>query len=261
MTSLETNRKRRVIFYNLVELLVKRELKVRYRGSFLGYLWSMLNPLLTMVVLSFIFTHLMRFKMENFSLFILCGLLAWNFFHQSLLIGVNCIVNNASLLKKVKVPISLFPTVTVCSSLVNMVLALLPYFVVAIILKLELTSNVFLLPLIIIPFIFFTLGSIFLLASANVFFRDVAHSLEPVLMIAFYATPIIYPIAMLPAEYRGLLMYNPMSHFVSGFRDVLFYGEMPSMPTLIWIYSLAIGVFIAGFLCFRKLSPKFIYKI
>jgi ABC-type polysaccharide/polyol phosphate export permease len=249
------------IWFDLVYMLVQRELRVRYRGSFFGYLWSMMNPLLYMTILSFVFAHFMRFQIEHYAVFLLSGILVWNLFQQSMVTGVHSIVNNGGLMRKVKVPNSIFPAASVCSMLVNFVLAMGPFVVVSIVTGHQLTAWILLLPIMLIPYIAFIFGFVLIVASLNVYFRDIGHVMEPVLMIAFYATPVIYPEDKLPEPYHALLNLNPLAHFLREFRRVLFYGQAPTLA----VQGMAIGFGAAalgiGLLVYRSRRDRFIYAL
>jgi ABC-2 type transport system permease protein len=246
---------------DLVLLLVQRDLRVRYRGSILGYLWSMMNPLLTMIILTFVFSQLMRFKVENFAMFILSGILTWNVFHQGLSIGVNSILANCGLLRKVNVPAAIFPLASVASVLVNFLLALVPFSIVAAVTGLKITLWILMLPIYLVPLLVFTYGCGLTLASLNVKYRDVSHLLDPVLTMVFYATPIIYPVSVLPEKYSNILMVNPMSHFVELMRSALYTGTAPNVTSLYIVYGLAIAVLVMGLFTYRTNRDKFIYHL
>ena len=246
---------------DLVILLVQRDLRVRYRGSFLGYLWSMMNPLLYMVILTFVFNHLMRFKVENYAVFILSGILIWNLFLQSLMIGVNSILANGALLRKVKVPATLFPAASVCSVLVNFVLALGPYLLIALFSGVKLTSSILMLPVILLPYLLFIFGLVLLVSSLNVRFRDIGHVMEPLLTMTFYATPVLYPIDMLPDFYRMIISLNPMTHYVADLRQVLFEGHWPHFQQIGLIYAMAAASLALGAFVYRKSRDGFIYNL
>ena len=246
---------------DLVVLLVQRDLRVRYRGSFLGYLWSMMNPLLYMTILSFVFSHLMRFKIEHPAAFMLSGILCWNLFQQSLAIGVNSILNNGSLLRKVSVPAALFPAVSVCSVTVNFVLALLPFTIIALATGLDFSPQVFALPVLLLPYLIFIFGLTLMLGTLNIRFRDVGHTLEPLLQLLFYATPIVYPLEALPEKYRDLAWLNPLTPFISGIRDLMYKGTLPEPTKLIYVYVAAALTLALGVGVYRKNRDGFIYNL
>lgn len=246
---------------DLVTLLVLRDLRVRYRGSVLGYLWSMMNPLLYMSILTFVFSHIVRFKVEHYAAFVLSGILVWNLFSQSVGGGAHSIVNNGALLRKVKVPKSIFPAAAVCSVLVNFVLALVPYAIIATVTGLTLTPWLLLLPVLLVPYVIFVYGMALFVGSLNVRFRDVGHVIEPLLAITFYATPVIYPPEELPEQYRQLLDLNPMTHFVGAFRSILYYGQAPSAATVGAALFSALVAALLGVSLYRLKRDRFIYEL
>jgi ABC-type polysaccharide/polyol phosphate export permease len=214
-----------------------------------------------MLILSFVFSHLMRFKIENFALFILSGILVWNLFSQSLVIGVNSIVANGSLLRKVQVPATLFPLASVCSVLVNFVLALGPYILFAFFSGVPLNGWLLALPIILVPYLVFIFGVALFLATLNVSFRDVGHVLEPLLLMTFYATPVLYPIDQLPEKYARIISLNPMTHFLREIRTVLFDGAAPDPRTFAITCALAVIALILGLLVYRKNRDRFVYNL
>jgi ABC-type polysaccharide/polyol phosphate export permease len=251
----------RRIWIDLVALLVQRDLRVRYRGSFLGYMWSMMNPLLYMGILSFVFSHLMKFTIPHFPLFILCGILTWNLFHQSMIIGTNSIVANGALLRKVKVPSSLFPAASVCSVLVNFVLALIPYVIIGLVRGFSFSWAVLQLPVVMVALVIFTFGLVLATASMNVKFRDVSHTLDPLLQFLFYGTPVVYPITALPERYQAILWLNPLAHFVNAMRQVLFDGSFLDLGTVLTIYGLAGAALAFGAFVYSKMRDEFIFYV
>jgi len=257
----EANRRHVRRWIDLVQLLVLRDLRVRYRGSVLGYLWSMMNPLLYMLVLGFVFSHIMRFKIENFSLFILSGILCWNLFAQSLTIGTNSIIANGSLLKKVRVPAALFPSASVASCFVNFLLALIPYTCLALIMGQHIGFSVLALPLSILPFLMFVVGAALTLGSFNVRYRDIGHTLEPLLTMTFYATPIVYPITELPTKYQTIAWLNPMAHYVACVRAALFDGKFPELFNLGTAWGFGILSLALGLIVIRRQRDAFIYHL
>lgn len=255
-----TKRRLRVLF-DLILLLVQKDLRVRYRGSILGYVWSMLNPLLYMAVLSVVFSYVLKFKIDNYPVFILTGIITWNLFHQSLMQGVNSIVANGGLIRKVKVSVSLFPSATVASVLVHFLLSLVAFLLICIFTKFSPQLSWFFLPIVLIPFVLFVWGVTLAFASLNVFFRDVGHLLDPALQLLFYGTPVIYPLSVLPEKFAFIVKLNPLTHFVSSFRDVLYRGVIPSLSQ-IGILCLLAGVsMVVGVCIYRSLRGRFVYQV
>ncbi len=256
-----SSKRKIVIWFELISLLVGRDLKVRYRNSFFGYLWSMANPLMYMIILSFVFSHVMKFQIKNFPLFILSGILSWNLFHQSLSIGVNSIIANGSLLKKVQVPSAIFPSASVASVSVNFFLSLVPYSILSIYYTGSISLSILMIPIILLPFLIFILGVVLALSALNVSFRDIGHVLEPALQALFYATPIVYPIESLPPKIQMLVRLNPITHYVGAFREILFEQKYPSIDETILLSSIAALSISVGHLIFRRRRHRFIYEL
>lgn len=243
-------------------LMVKRELKVKYRETFLGYLWSMLNPLLSMLVISFVFSHLVK-NIPNYHLYVLSGVLLWSMSNVSLQVGTQSIVNSAYLLRKIKLPIWIFPMIPLGSALVNMVLSLVPYTVLFLMADQSLPSTWYLMPIVIVCFVIFVGGISLILSCLNVFFRDIQHVLEPVLSLVFYATPIIYDRrgSNIPSYVSDILGLNPFTHFVEVFRSSILRGssiegKQIAIILVLPIVSLSLGVFV-----YRKTRRNLLFKI
>jgi ABC-type polysaccharide/polyol phosphate export permease len=194
-----------------------------------------MNPLVLMLVLTFVFTKIGHAKDPFYPLYVLSGILCWNAFAQSLLNGSHSIPNNGGLLRKVKVPQWIFPSVSVFSSLVNMTFALFPFAGLALVLGLHISINLLLLPVLLLLFLSFLLGLVLIVSTVNVLFRDVGHMLESGMLILFYSAPIAYPIDMIHEKYRFLLALHPIFYFLKGFRTVLC-----SYP-VVWSDWLAMG--------------------
>ncbi len=253
--------KKQTQWYSLVILLIKRDLKVRYRSSFLGYLWSMLNPLLTMAVLTVVFSYAMRVQMEHYAIYILSGLLCWNMFAQSAQLGVNAIVDNASLLKKVSVPHWVFPTATIGSAAVHSFFALVPYFVIALAVGFEFHWGFLQLPFVVLLFFIFIEGIVLTLSTLNVFFRDVGHVLDPILQLVFYGSPVLYPLSVLPEKFQMIIQLNPITHFLEGFRSSLYSSPPLNLETWGILIALAFISFLIGSVSFTRSKDAFLYYI
>ncbi len=251
-----------VKYREFLKNLVVKDLKVRYKRSSLGFLWTMLNPLLMMLILAVVFSTIMRFDVKDFAIFLLCGLLPWNFFAQSVSMSNMSILNNAGLIRKVYVPRVVFPLSNVCSNLVNFVLALIPLFILIPILSPDkLFLSAFFLPVSMIIIFFFTAGMSLIFSTLNVFFRDMSHIVDVLFQAWFYLTPIIYPMKLIPEKYIIYFELNPMFYIIRCFRAPLFDGEIPGMRPLM-ISGAAAGVtFLFGWWLFHKYENKFIHYL
>ena len=248
-------------WFHLVSLMVKRDLKVRYRGSLLGYAWSMLNPLISMLILATIFSHVVRIETRSYPLFVLSGLICWNLFSQGISSGIHSIINNSYILRKVAVPSWVFPTATLSSAAMNAGLALIPYFLIAIWLRDIPTLTVVQIPLVFALFYLFTHGVVMALSSLNVLFRDVGHVIDPVLQIAFYGTPILYGIGSVPEKIQNLMKFNPAFHFIHAWRTAIYdHAWIAPQAWLVLIVMSGCSVF-AGRLIYQRLKKEFIYSL
>lgn len=239
-------------YWDLIKILVRRELTVKYRGSILGYLWSMLNPLLFMLIISVVFSFVVR-GIEDYNLFVLSGILFWNFISLSLNLGVSSIVRNGSLATKVKVPLWIFPVVPVFFAVSNLLLSLIPYVLLYIVKGRSLPSELWLAPFVMGCTLVFLSGITLALSMMNVFFRDVQHILEPLLTLLFYASPVIYMRTSkdMPQVVSDLLLFNPFTHFVEAFRATVYGGAHISLKEAGILVTLALSSSVIGWLCFR----------
>lgn len=254
-------------YRELIQSLVIRDLKVRYKNSVLGVLWSLLNPLLMTLVFTIVFTLMIPSDIENYPVFFLCGFLPWSFLSASLTGATGSIVDNASLVKKVYFPREILPLSEVLSNLVNFLLALVVLFAVIFVSQVGLTPAVLMLPLIVLAQVMFIMGIALLLSTANVFFRDTQHILEIVLLAWFFLTPIFYPIKTLPesAQMLGLTVdvqlwvrrLNPMASLVASYRDVLYWGEPTGWDFYLRTFVTCLAVMVVGYLVFCRFSSVF----
>ena len=263
------NRLRELWHYReLIRNLVVRDLKVRYKSSALGIAWSWLNPLLMMVVYTIFFTvFLRRDDIPHYHVFLLCGLLPWSFFNDSIFQATGSIVGNAHLIKKVYFPREVLPISTVLSNLVNFLVALPVFFILAFISGAPLTWWALLLPLTILIQVTFILGLTFLLATLNVFYRDTQHILGAIMLAWFFLTPVIYPIQDVPQQVTVLTItfdaqlwlrrLNPMASIVASYRDLLYQGAPTGLDFLLRTAVTALIVLVAGYLVFLRYSPRF----
>lgn len=262
----------------LLSNLVKRDLKVRYRNSFLGILWSLLSPLLMMLVFSLIFAKLIpREDIRQYAVFFLVGLLPWNFFVDSLMGGTTSITGSTQLVKKVHFPRVLLPTASTISNLVNFLIAFVILIIFLYVSGLGLTIHSLWVPPLLITQIIFILGLVLLFSSMNVFYRDVIMILNVVLLAWFFLTPVIYPLDWL-GETRTIIgisfnpavvmrWLNPMASIIDGYRTVLWgtmgsSGPAPMDPIyLVRTFITSALVFIVGLAAFNRTKHVFGEKL
>jgi len=256
-----------VHYRELIRNLVIRDLKVRYKNSILGVLWSLLNPLGMMLVFSVVFTVMLPMNIENYPVFFLCGFLPWSFLSASLTGATTSIVGNASLIKKVYFPREILPVAGVLSNLVNFLIAMAVLFVLILVSSGHLTAAVLMLPLLMLAQVLFVTGMAFLLSTANVFYRDTQHILEIVMQAWFFLTPIFYSIEILPKTkvLLGVTLdvqvwmrrLNPMASLVASYQDVLYWGNFTGWDFFLRTFVTCALVLVIGYLVFCRFSSVF----
>lgn len=243
-------------YRDLVRTLVARELKVRYRRSAIGFLWSMLQPLLTMVVLTAVFSSLFRFDLPRYPVYALAGIMFWNFFSQSITASMNSLRGNAQLFTKVPVPKAVFPVATVLAGLINLLLALVPLFGILLVTGHPIRPAVLFLPVAILLATLFTLGAGLLLSPLSVFFHDIIEMVGVLLTLFMYLTPLFYPMDIVPERYRWAVRFNPIRSVLEVFRDPIYYGKIPPLSHLTVAVTVAVLALVVGGVAFRKSSDR-----
>jgi ABC-2 type transport system permease protein len=252
--------------------LVTKDFKLKYRRSILGVLWSVLNPLLMMLVLSAVFSFMLRFgdEISYFPLYLILGLIMFNYMSISTSSGMTSIIDAAPLIKKIRVNKTLFPVEKVVFELLNFAISLMAVAAVVVFTllfpdarygPLTLTPNVFLLPLLMAYVILFCAGLSLLLSSLAVFFRDVIHLWGVFILAWTYATPIFYPASLLEGVMAAAMRFNPMYHYVSYFRDIVLNARTPSVMENLVCLGMAGVTFVIGFFTFKALQKKFILYV
>ena len=246
----------------LMEQLVAKDIKLKYRRSFLGYLWSILNPLMIMVIMVIVFSNMFSSDIPNFPVYLIIGQTLFNFMNESTNQAISSITGNASLLKKTYVPKYVFTVSKVTSSFVNTLFALGALVVVFIVCRVELNIYYLLIPIILLQEYIFCLGLGMLLAQGSVFFRDIQYIYAALITAWMYLTPLFYPITLLPDFLRNLVeTLNPMYFYITQFRQIVLEGRLPD-PYLICAGCIAaVLALVVGTWAFLKTQDKFILYI
>lgn len=248
-------------YKNLLWNLVARDIKVRYRRSVLGLLWTVLNPLLMMIVITIVFSTLFKQNIPNFPIYYLAGSLIFSFNSETTSNALYSIIGNASLMKKVYIPKYLFPLSKVVSGLVNLGFSLVAMFVVMLVLGVDFQPTLLLLPIPIFFTFLFASGLGLILSTATVFFRDIAHFYGVFVMAWTYFTPIFYPETILPAKALYVMNFNPMYHYVTYCRAIVLYGVFPGLKETLLCFIISILFFVLGLYVFFKKQDKFVLYI
>ena len=253
------NKLKEIYEYRLmVYSLVKRDLRGKYKGSVLGFMWTFVNPLLQLLVYNMVFSIIMRAGVEKFYLYLFVGLIPWLFFSAAITGGSTCIIAQKDLIKKIRFPREIIPISYVTSQFVNMLLSFIVVIIVSVVSGVKLTvGGILCLPVIMLVEYMMALGIALISSSLTVYFRDLEHSLAIVAMAWLYATPICYPETMVPEKYLSLYRLNPVTPVVNAYRDVLYYGKTPDLTTLLLATGIGLITIILGVLIFGKLQRRF----
>jgi homopolymeric O-antigen transport system permease protein len=254
-------------YRGLIHSLVVRELKARYRGSVLGFFWSFINPLLLLLVYSFVFTSVMpgthAKDIEPYALFMFCGILPWTWFTSSLSESSNILISGGNLIKKVLFPAEILPIVTVLANMVHFLLGLPILIVFLIYYRAPLTiTEVLWFPVIVLVQLILTTGLALILSALTVHFRDIKDILANVLTFWFFATPIIYRMSDAPERARPFLNLNPFTHLAISYQEILFYpGPFGHWKWLVALAGASILLFLAGYFLFDRLRDSFAEEV
>lgn len=242
--------------------LISRDFKLKYRRSVLGVVWSVLNPLLMMCVLAAVFSFFLRFaEIEHYPLYLILGNTLFGVMSDSTSTAMMSIIESSSLIKKIRIEKMIFPLEKVLFALVNFCLALIAVAAVMIFFQVVPTLNILFLPLLLVYVLLFSAGLSLLLSALAVFFRDVCHLWSVVITAWTYATPLFYPVDILPEWMMAVEQFNPMYHYVTYFRDIALWGVNPGLQENLICFGFAAVTFAVGFLVFKKLQKRFILYV
>jgi lipopolysaccharide transport system permease protein len=248
---------------DLIVSLTRRELASRYRGSALGILWALLNPIVMIAIFTFIFAGIFgaRFGTSgtswDYALYLFCGLLPWNAYQESLQLSSNTIVSHSNLVKRVVFPLETLPVSQALASLCNQLFGTIALLAATILVQGRLRATVLLLPIVIVPQLVATLGASWLLASLGVYLRDIAQAVTLALTAWFYLTPIIYPESVVPERYRFLVRLNPFTGLIRSYRNILIDGTLPDWAGLGYFCVFALVSFLFGYWWFARTRKGF----
>lgn len=249
----------------LMQQLILRDFKVKYKRSVLGVLWSLLYPLLMMGVMAIVFSQMFKFKVEgvNYLVYLMIGIVMFGFFSEASNMAMMSIVGNFSLIKKIYIPKYIFPISKVLFSSINFLFTLIPLLLVILIsgsgdTKCVINIYYLFIPVIFVCFFMFTLGIGFLLASFSVFLRDVIYIYGIVVMIWNYLTPVFYSISIIPLNVQFLFKLNPLYVYLDSVRNIILFSKMPTNQNLILMFVYGIGFLLIGAIHFKTKQDKFI---
>ena len=240
---------------------VKKDIRGKYKGSFLGVLWSFINPLLMTLVYAIVFPFILKSGPEHYTTFIVIAILPWNWFTTVISQGTFCMVGNADIIKKVYFPREILPLSTATSGLVNYLISVPIILIFLIASGLGFSWYILLLPLIAITQYILTFGIILITSAINVYIRDAEYIINFFITMLFYATPVLYAATLFPQKYRWILYLNPMTTIINSYRDIFYYQQMPNMIMLLSVLGVSIILTLIGILIFKKLKKGFAEEV
>ena len=240
---------------------VKKDIRGKYKGSFLGVLWSFINPLLSVLVYAIVFPYIMRVKVDNYLIYLITGIIPWTFFTSSINMGMISILTNANMIKKVYFPRIILPISSVTSCLVNFFISCIIILLFCIGSGLGISIYLLWLPLIGIIQYIMLLGFTFILSSVEMYMRDIEYIVNFILSMFFYVTPILYTPDIFPDSLAWVLKLNPMAYLVNAYRSIFYYQEMPNIIGLGLVSIFSIVIFLIGYIIFEKLQKGFAEEV
>ena len=250
--------------YNYRELLksnVKKEIRGKYKGSFLGVLWSFLNPLLQVLVYAIVFPYIMRIQTPNYLQYLIVGIIPWTFFTTVLNQGMIAVRMNSGIIKKVYFPREILPISVALSGLVNFFISCIITLLFCIFGGLGISWHLILLPVFAIIQFFLSLGIVMALSAINIYIKDIEYIVQFFLNMLFYATPILYPTTLFPENLRWILYVNPLTELIEAYRDIFMYHQIPSLLPILYLVGITIVIFFIGLFIFRKLEKGFAEEV
>ena len=246
-------------YRELIELLTAREIKVRYKQSFLGILWALFQPAVMVVLFTAIFTKIVHMPTGNipYPVFFLAGLIPWTFFSNSLNAAIPSIVINSDLIKKIYFPRVIFPITAILACFFDFLTTFVLLILLIIFFKIKLTLWILMLPFVILLQLILTIAVSLLFSSLNVFYRDVKNALASIIQIWMFATPVIYPIDAIRPHLRNFILLNPMAGIVDSYRKVVVEGNAPNWEYLAVSAGISVFLFMFAYVTFKRLEPNF----
>ena len=248
-------------YRELLKTNVKKEIRGKYKGSFLGILWSFVNPLLQVLVYAIIFPYIMRVKTDNYLIFLICGIIPWTWFTTSISNGTSCIILNSNLIKKVYFPREILPISIVTSGMINFLISCVIILIFVLFGGVGISWHLVFLPLLVLIQYVITLAFAFLLSAINVYVKDVEYIVIFMLNMAFYATPILYSTETFKGWFLWIFRLNPMAHLINGYRDIFYVHQVPQVGNLLILLGIGIGLLVLCYKAFDKLEKRFAEEI
>ncbi len=251
------------MYRELLKTNIKKEIRGKYKGSALGILWSFINPLLQVVVYAIVFPYIMRGSMDNFLIYLVCGIIPWTFFTTVIGQGCQTIRANAGIVKKVYFPREILPISVVLSGLINFLISCVIILLFVFFGGLGISWHLILLPIIALFQSLFSLGLTFILSALNIYIKDTEYIVTFILNMAFYATPILYDTSLFKGNifFQIIFKINPMATFINGYRDIFMFHQLPDMQWMMLTGLFCALLTVIGYLIFKRLEKGFAEEI
>lgn len=246
--------------YNYREFLktsILKDFRGKYKKSILGVLWSFLNPLFQLIIYSLVFPHIMGNRIENYTLYLMIGLMPWTFFNNTIIQSAACIVTNGGIIKKVFFPREILPISILTSNLVNFLITQIIVFIALIFSGIPITDAVLFFPVVVIMQYILQMGFAFIFSSITVYIRDVEYIINIFMMLMFYLCPIVYEPSMIPNNLLKYFKLNPMFDIISFYRKILYEGTIPNMNDVLKIFIVCFVILVFGYSVFKRLEKRF----
>lgn len=250
--------------YQYRELLksnIRKEIRGKYKGSFLGILWSFVNPLLSVLVYAIVFPLVLKNTQPHYVTFLIIGIIPWTFFTSAVSQGTTTVFVNGGIIKKVYFPREILPLSVVTSSLINFIISCLIIFIFLIVSGIGVSAYILLLPIIMFIQYILLLGIVFITSSIDVYIRDAEYIINFFINMLFYATPIIYSADLFPKSVAWILNLNPMAVLINSYRDILYYQQIPNLGNLFFVFLLSIILLLLGIKVFKVLEKGFAEEV
>ncbi len=232
-------------------------MKVRYRGTWLGFFWTMLNPLIMTGVYTLVFQFILKIDIPNYTAFLFCALLPFNWLSESINVGSNCIIERPGFIRDAIFPSQILPVTVIGTAMMNYVFALPILLIILVAFKITLGWSLLALPVIMSVQFLFTLGIVFILAAYNVFFRDLRFIVQNIMMALFFITPVMYDIKTVPERFQFIFSYNPVTQLIYCYRNIFLYNSWPNWERLGWVLGIAIVLVVLGAWVFETHRESF----
>ena len=248
-------------YRELLKTSISKDIRGKYKNSVLGIIWSFLNPLLQIAVYAIVFPLIMKSNLPNYTVFLCCGLIPWNFFSSAISRTSFTMIENGNIIKKVYFPRQILPLSVVTCEAVNFVISTIIILAFVLGYGMGISKFIIFYPLVLLVQYLLLVGISFVVSSVTVYFRDLQHFIGIVLQLLFYATPIVYASNTIPENFQWILKFNPMTYVINGYRDIFYYQQTPDLLSLAIVLGISIVTCLVGYMIFNKLQKRFAEEI